>query len=115
MFQTDRQQAETSRWAVLAIHLNGAVDSGKYQHITTEMILRELQDGDIFAFLSRELGKDVDLTAWTDVERHQLLEHWHTFAMGFEPYQFEVRRNGLALLVGYLLHLIQIRHAKIPT
>jgi hypothetical protein len=33
----------------------------------------------------------------------------------YEPYQFHVRRNGLALLVGYLLHLIGIRHVKIPT
>lgn len=115
MFQTDRQQAETSRWAVLATHLNGAVDSGKYQHITTATILRELQEGDIFVFLASELGKDVDLSKFTDVDRHKLLEHWQTFATVYEPYQFQVRHNGLALLVGYLLHLIQIRHAKIPT
>ena len=115
MFQTASQQAETSRWAVLATHLNGAVDSGKYQHITTAIILRELQEGDIFAFLARELGTDVDLSKFTDVDRHRLLEHWRTFATAYEPYQFHVRHNGLALLVGYLLHLIQIRHAKIPT
>ena len=28
MFQTNEQQAETLRWAVLATHLNGAADSG---------------------------------------------------------------------------------------
>ena len=114
MFQTDRQQAETNRWASLAIHLNGAVDSGNYRHITTEVVLRELQEGDIFAFLARELGNKVDLSKLTDVDRHTLSQQWHIFATGFEPYQFHVRHNGLALLVGYLLHLIQIRHAKIP-
>jgi hypothetical protein len=115
MFQTERQQAETRRWVILATHLNGAVDSGEYQHITTAAILRELQGGDIFAFLGRELGTDVDLSELTDVDRHELLTHWRIFATGYEPYQFHVRHNGLALLIGYLLHLIQIRHAKIPT
>ena len=115
MFQTDRQQAETLRWAVLATHLNGAVDTGKYEHISTATIMEQLRDGDVFAYLARELGSDVDFTRLTDVDRHDLLRHWRTFAAGYEPYQFHVRRNGLALLVAYLLHLIEIRHVKIPT
>ena len=32
----------------------------------------------------------------------------------FEPAQFHVRRNGLALLVAYLLHAIDIGHAVVP-
>jgi hypothetical protein len=32
-----------------------------------------------------------------------------------EPAQFHVSRNGLALLVAYVLHMIDIRHAIIPT
>ena len=114
MFQTDRQQAETGRWTILATHLNGAIDTGKYAAITVDVIVRELQDGDIFAFLARELGSDIDLSKLTDVDRHGLRNHWLVFAKAYEPYQFHVRRNGLALLVGYLLHLIGIRHAKIP-
>jgi hypothetical protein len=115
MFQADRQQAETGRWVVLAMHLNGAIDTGKYEGITVDVIVRELRDGDIFAFLARELGAEIDLSKLTDVDRHGLRNHWLLFANAYEPHQFHVRRNGLALLVGYLLHLIGIRHVKIPT
>ena len=117
MFQTVEQQNETLRWAVLASFLNGAADSGKYDHIDTAVALRHIEDGDVFAFLDRELGADVAylLGRLTDVDRHTLLDHWRTFARGYETYQFHVRRNGLSLLVAYLLHLIQIRHYQIPT
>ncbi|HEX5107482.1 MAG TPA: hypothetical protein VFV95_03515 [Vicinamibacterales bacterium] len=53
----DRRQ--TSRWTVLATHLNGAVDSGKYGHIDTETVLQHVQRGDVFDYLARESGKDV--------------------------------------------------------
>lgn len=115
MFKSSQQQAETLRWAVLATHLNGAADSGKYEHITTAVVLRHVADGDVFEFLAHELRTDVDLTKLTDVHRHTLLQHWRTFATAYETQQFHVKRSGLALLVAYLLHLIQIRHVAIPT
>jgi len=116
MHQTIEQQNETLRWAVLATHLNGAADSGKYDHIDTALILRHVQAADVFEFLREELGADVEhaLSRLTDVHRHRLLQHWLTMATGFETYQFHVRRSGLALLVAYLLHLIQNRHVQIP-
>ena len=90
MFQTIEEQNETLRWAVLATHLNGAADSGKYDHIDTTVILRHVQAADVFEFLRQELGSDVDyaLAKLTDVQRHRLLQHWHTMATGFETYQF---------------------------
>ena len=117
MFLTSEQQIETGRWAVLAAYLNGAVDSGKYHHIDTTVVLKHVNDGDVFEFLGTELGQDVEygLAKLTDVDRHKLLNHWRTMAEGYETYQFHVRRNGLALLVAYLLHLIGVRHAQIPT
>ena len=36
-------------------------------------------------------------------------------AEAYEPAQFHVHRNGLALLAAYVLHLIDIGHATIPT
>jgi hypothetical protein len=36
------------------------------------------------------------------------------FARAYDPKQFHVGRNGLALLVAYLLHLLDIFHATIP-
>ena len=116
MFQTPEQQTETLRWTVLATHLNGAADSGKYDHIDTGVVLKHVSDGDVFEFLRTELGTDVEyaLGKLTDVHRHMLLQHWRTMATGYETYQFHVRRSGLALLVAYLLHLIQNRHVQIP-
>ena len=116
MFLTREEQIETGRWAVLATHLNGAVDSGKYDHIDTTIVLKHGNDGDVFEFLGAELGKDVEyaLAKLTDVHRHKLLHHWRIMAEGYETYQFYVRRSGLALLVAYLLHLIGVRQAQIP-
>jgi len=35
-------------------------------------------------------------------------------AKAYDSEQFHVSRNGLALLVAYVLHMIGIRHATIP-
>jgi hypothetical protein len=115
MFQTLKEQEETMRWAVLATHLNGAGDSGRYAHITTDVVLRHVEDGDVFEFLARELGNDLDLHKLTDVHRHALLQHWRILAKGYEVKQFHVTKGGLSLLVAYILHLIQCRHVQIPT
>ena len=116
MFQTIKEQDETLGWAVLATHLNGAADSGRYDHLDTAVMLRHVEEGDVFEFLRQELVADVEYAfgKLTDVHRHMLLNHWRTMATGFETDQFHVRRSGLALLVAYLLHLIQNRHVQIP-
>ena len=110
----DRRQ--TLRWAVLATHLNGAADSRKYDHIDTDTVLQHVRQGDVFDYLGRELGKDIAyaLEKLDDTERHRLLQHCQFMATGYEPSQFHVRRSGLALMVAYLLHLIQNVHVDIP-
>src|SRR4030095_11053671 len=89
----DRQ--ETLRWAVLATHLNGAVDSGRYDHIDPGVVLRHVVAGDLLEYLRRELGKDVSyaLDKMTDVQRHRLLQHCRWMASAYEITQFHVRRN----------------------
>jgi len=116
MFETIAQQNETLRWAVLATYLNGAVDSGKYTHIDTAVMLKHVNAGDVFEFLRGELQDDVApaLDRLTDVHRHTLSKQWHTMATAYDTSQFHIRRSGLSLLVAYLLHLIQNRHAQIP-
>ena len=80
------------------------------------MIVHHIEHGDVFDFLRIELGQDVAyaLGKLTDVHRHMLVSHWRWLARGFETSQFHVQRSGLALLVAYLLHLIQNRHVQIP-
>ncbi len=116
MFETAKQKAEIQRWCRFAIQLNGAIDSGNYDHITIAVILRELRDGNVFELLARELPAETwRISKLTDVDRHKLLQHWRGFAEAYEPGQFHVGRNGLALLVAYVLHLIDGFHTTLPT
>src|SRR6185295_10830230 len=103
LFETERQKREIQRWSRLAIQLVGAADSGIFDHITTAVVARELQGGNVFGFLTRELPASVwDICKLTDVDRHKLSNHWHMLAQTYEPTQFHVSRNGLALLAAYL-------------
>ena len=97
--------------AVLATHINGAADSGKYDHITTDVVKSEIASGGVFAFLARELGSYVEyaLGKLTDVDRHVLSREWLAYATNYETMQFHVNRGGLSLLVAYILHGIYIR------
>jgi hypothetical protein len=115
-FETEEQKREIQRWSRLAIQFNGVADSGKFDHITTAVMLREIQEGDVCAFLTRELPANVwEISKLTDVDRHKLSRHWQMLAIAYEPAQFHVSHNGLALLVAYVLHLVDIFHATIPT
>src|SRR5262245_23956145 len=115
MFETEKQKRAIQHWSKLAIQLTGAVDSGKYDHITTAVIADELRHDRIFAFLKKELPANVwDICKLDDVERHQLEQQWKIMSQAYEPAQFHVTRNGLALLVAYTLHWIDSLHSTLP-
>jgi hypothetical protein len=114
-FETEKQKGAIQRWSRLAIQLNGAAESGGYQHITPAVIHRELEAGQVFEFLERELPPQVwTISKLDDVDRHTLSQQWTILARAYEPRQFHVERNGLALLVAYVLHLIDTLHAVTP-
>ena len=114
-YESDDQKRTIQRWARLAIQLNGAVDTGAYTHLSVRIIIKEIQTGDIFGLLERELPSSVwEVATLTDVDRHTLSKIWKPMADAFEPRQYHVERNGLALLVAYLLNLIDHAHAVIP-
>jgi len=47
--------------------------------------------------------------------RHgQLTQEWAMLPKAYDPRQFHVIQNGLALLAAYMLHMIDIRHATVP-
>jgi hypothetical protein len=116
MFETEKEKRSIQRWSRLAIQLNGAAESGNFDHITTAVIAAELEHDRVFEFLERQLPAKVwDICKLTDVDRYQLSQEWKMMAKAYEPAQFHVSRNGLALLVAYVLHMIDIRHAIIPT
>ena len=112
---TDDEKRTLQRWSRLAIQLNGAADSGEHDDITTAVVLRELHAGQIFDFLVQKLPSDVwAVSKVTDVDRHTLSKYWRQMAEAYEPAQFHVHRSGLALLVAYLLHLIDVHHTIVP-
>ena len=114
-FETEEQKRSIQRWSRLAIQLNGADDSGKFQHITTSVIARELEHDRVWDFLVAELPAKVwNICKLSDVDRHQLAQEWKMMSKAYDPEQFHVSRSGLALLVAYVLHMIDIRHATIP-
>jgi hypothetical protein len=115
-YESDDQKRTIQRYARLAIQLNGAIDTGQYSHLSVPVVVKEIKSGDIFAMLKRELPASVwEISRLTDVDRHTLTKMWKMAAEGFEPRQYHVERNGLALLVAYLLGLIDTFHAVIPT
>ena len=115
-FETESQKRTIQRWSRLAIQLVGAADSGRFDHITTAVIVRELERDNVFDFLMRELPTSVwEISKLTDIDRHELSRMWRMAAEAYEPMQFHVSRNGLALLATYLLHLIDTAHATLPT
>lgn len=98
VFEAENRKGEIRRWCRLAIQFNGAADSGRFDHITVPVIVGELEADRVFEFLQGELPASVwQISTLTDVDRHKLSQHWRTCAAGFEPAQFHVQRNGLAL------------------
>jgi hypothetical protein len=115
-FETESQKKEIQRWSRLAIQLNGAADSGHYDHITVDVIRGELESGTVFEFLARQLPASAwEISKLTDVDRHKLSQHWQMMISAYDPQQFHISRSGLSLLVAYLLHFVDIFHAIIPT
>ena len=114
-FETEHQKREIQRWSRLAIQLVGAADSGRFDHITTAVVASALSEERLFDLLDRDLPASVwGICKLTDIDKHKLASQWRVLAHAYEPAQFHVSRNGLALLATYLLHLIDIGHATIP-
>lgn len=108
------ERSEVRKLPLLAMQLNGAAHGGKYAHITTDVVKKELASGDIFAFLTREVGADVDFSKLDDKERHELQREWQTASIAYETKQYHIEHNGLALLVAYLLSGIYMRVVILP-
>ena len=115
MFETERDKRAIVCRCRLATQLNGAAQSGAYDHISPAAVAEALAAGRVFEFLEAELPASVwNIAKLTDVDRHEIAREWKTMSEAYEPAQFHVTRSGLALLVAYLLHTIDIRHVTAP-
>ncbi len=97
----------------LAFYINGAIDSGKYSDVSISLIADQIEAGTIFAFLQARLADDIDLSILDEAKRKELLSEWQDLLAAVNARRkFGVEKNGLCLLVAYLLEGIQRRLAK---
>ena len=94
----------------LGFYLNGALGSGKYDEVSITEVKNQIEKGTIFKYLENTLGDDIDISAIDLKDRQELLEEWEDLANAVdERRKLGVDKNGLCLLVAYLLEGIQRR------
>jgi hypothetical protein len=94
----------------LGFYLNGALGSGKYDDISVEEVKERIRDRTIFDYLKTRLGPDIDVTGVSSEARGEVNEEWADMADALdEARKMGVDRNGLCLLMAYILEGIQRR------
>jgi hypothetical protein len=107
--------------------LVAALDTGKYEHILMVDVERHLEDGDLVAWLTEQLGEDGDFLLTSEAAADlgaKCLDLWHGYC-GQEWRKWGIRRSGLCLLVAWGLTLLgdidywgriqgQMRRERIP-
>lgn len=95
----------------LGFYLNGALGSGKYDDISIREVKEKIRAHTIFDYLKNKLGSDIDLSALSPEDRLELNREWEDLAGTVdESRKLCVARNGLCLLVAYILEGIQRRY-----
>jgi hypothetical protein len=98
----------------LGFYLIGPLGTGGYDDVTIEVIKREVRAGSIFDYLRGRIEFFDDSLLDND-DRAELLAEWRGMLDVDQARKFNVDKNGLALLVAYLLEGIQrrAREAKV--
>ncbi len=94
---------------VVASAISHALVSGRFKGFGYDDAIRRIEDGTIFDYLSHEIGLLVPVSVLAPVDRLELLIEWEQFIGCIEPYRFRAHRDGLCLLLGYLLEGIDRR------
>ena len=94
----------------LALTINGAIDTGKYDHISLEIVGRHIEAGTVFSYIRDELKENLNLSILDAATKTQLLTEWQDLLNAVDAdRKLGVRRSGLCLLVAYLIEGIQRR------
>jgi hypothetical protein len=91
----------------LGFYLNGALGSGRHDDVEISAVRAAINQGSIFDFLEETLGDDVDLSLLDNDDRAELLRFWQSLDGVDAERKMSVERNGLCLLVAFLLEGIQ--------
>lgn len=110
------QPIRISQLTFLAFTFNGALGSGRYDDVSVEEVKRRIGDGSVFGFLSSRLGGDLDLSILSEGQEEVLRKEWEELVVAYDEHRkFAVERNGLCLLVAYLLEGVQRRVAQLAS
>ena len=94
----------------VAFCINGAFGSGRNDNISIDEVKKRIKEGSIFDFLEETLGNDTDFSLLYGDDRAELVAEWRGLVANVdESRKMWVERNGLCLLVAYLLEGIQTR------
>ena len=103
---------EISKLTFVGFDLNGALGSGKYNDITIEDMKEKIRKRTVFSYLQQKLRDDIDLSILTDEDKKEFNDEWIDLVEAIdEKRKMAVEKNGLCLLIAYLLEGIQ-RRAK---
>ena len=101
---------EIGKLTFIGFYLNGALGSGNYNDITIEEVKNKICNRTIFDYLYAKLGHDIDLSLLTEENKKELNEDWIDLVDTVdERKKMSVDKNGLCLLVAYLLEGIRRR------
>lgn len=99
----------------LAFYLNAALDTGKYTDVSYQEVADHIDDGTIFNFLQKRLAGEIDLSIFDEGMKKELVQEWQDILNAVSARRkFGVEKNGLCLLVAYLLEGIQRRQDNNP-
>jgi hypothetical protein len=94
----------TSRITKIALALNAAAGTEKYDDLTVAQVKEAIRIGTIMELLDAKLGSDSGLRVLKDGDQEEFLEEWRTLVDNpKEESKLGVHRGGLNLLVAYML------------
>lgn len=100
------------RLAHVAMTINGAIDSGFFE-VPLDDTCKHIRRGDILEYLEQYLDEYFDIELLSPVDRLELVLDWVQMEKSMAPrLRFGVEKNGLCLLMGYLLESIRRSYAE---
>jgi hypothetical protein len=89
--------------------LNVVFGTGKFPDITYQDVWDHIRHESIFGFLNERLGIAETLSTLEPADRLELMLEWDRMRRHTDPFHPDGHRNGVCLLVGYLLEGIARR------
>jgi len=97
-----------TRFSYVAFNLICAIDSAKYSFHFKD-IEAHIERRDLFDYLKKKMGDDIDLSLLDEKDKEELLDEWRDLYFSHIPSAFPVRNEGLCLLLAFCMEGMQRR------